>query len=81
MTLDNVVAQIDAEIRRLMQARSLLAGLAVKGATKKPAKQKAVKAAKKAGKRKISAAGRKAIAAAQRKRWAAIKAAKSKVPF
>jgi hypothetical protein len=74
MAMNNIVAQIDAEIARLQQARKLLANL---GITATQAGRKAVKAAAKAKprkKRRISAEGRKRIAEAQRKRWAAQRA-------
>jgi hypothetical protein len=75
MAIDSILAQIDAEIARLTQARSLLANLgtvsiAVAGhvTTEAPAK------AKKKKKRVLSPEARKKIADAQRKRWAAQKA-------
>jgi hypothetical protein len=80
MAIDSILAQIDAEIARLTQARALLSNLGtvtvasveVK-ATKSPAKSKRKK------KRVLSPEARKRIADAQRKRWAAHKAkAKSK---
>ncbi|MGA2277610.1 MAG: hypothetical protein ABSG00_08395 [Terracidiphilus sp.] len=87
MTIDSILAQIDAEIAKLTQVRSLLAstGKAASKATAHVAKKakkaaKAVKAAPavKAGKtkkrRKLSAEARQRIADAQRKRWAAQKA-------
>jgi hypothetical protein len=73
MAIDSILTQIDSEIARLQQARTLLSNLGTvatsagrntaKAATAKPAK-----------KRKISAEGRKRIAEAQRKRWAAQRA-------
>jgi hypothetical protein len=70
MAIDSILAQIDAEIARLTQARSLLANIAVAGhvTTEAPAK------AKKKKKRVLSPEARKKIADAQRKRWAAQKA-------
>ena len=67
MTLDNILASIDAEIARLMNVRDLLTEVTTKasegsnGAT--PRKR-----------RKLSPASRKRIADAQRKRWAKQKA-------
>ena len=76
MAIDSILVQIDAEIARLTQARSLLAhigevtGKAIERKTQKlPAK---VKKAKKT--RTLSPEARKRIADAQRKRWAARKA-------
>lgn len=75
MAMDTVIAQIDAEIARLNQVRSLLAsagktsvGIHNSKAKRAPAKTKTRK------KRVLSAAARKRIADAQRKRWAAQKA-------
>jgi len=74
MANESILALIDAEIARLTQVRSLLAGIG-----KVPAKlteRKATKtAAKKTKKRRVlSPEARKRIADAQRKRWAAQKA-------
>jgi hypothetical protein len=73
MAIDPILAQIDAEIARLTQARSLLANLgtvalAEPNTTKSPVKAKTKK------KRVLSPEARKRIADAQRKRWAAQKA-------
>ena len=76
MAIDSILAQIDAEIARLTQVRSLLASASTVSAkitalkvAKAPAKVKAQ------GKKKrvLSAEARKRIADAQRKRWAAQK--------
>ena len=85
MAIDNIIAQLDAEISRLKQVRNLLSATgkveakisAVKSKTTKTAKTKAVKKTPKAKgvvKRVLSPEARKAIADAQRKRWAAQKA-------
>jgi hypothetical protein len=73
MAIDTILAQIDEEIARLTQVRSLLAGpgssassLSGRKAKKAPAK------AKKS--RVLSPEARKRIADAQRKRWAAQRA-------
>jgi hypothetical protein len=67
MTIDKILASIDAEIAQLKQARALLSGDGTKKrATAAPIRKR----------RKMSAAGRKRIADAQRKRWAKQKAAK-----
>jgi hypothetical protein len=71
MTIDSILAEIDAEIGRLTQARNLLASAgAGKSATKKSSAKKAAKTRKK---RVLSPEARKRIADAQRKRWAAQK--------
>jgi hypothetical protein len=62
MTLDNIIASIDAEIARFTKARALLADSPTKGTPPKS--------------RKLSPAARKRIADAQRKRWAKQKAGK-----
>lgn len=74
MGIDSILAEIDAEIARLTEARALLAGMG--SATPAAAKGKAAnKAAKKTGKkRELSPEARKRIADAQRKRWAAQRA-------
>ena len=74
MATDSILALIDAEIARLTQVRSLLAGIgkvAVK-ATERKAKKAPAKKSKK--RRVLSPEARKRIADAQRKRWAAHKA-------
>ncbi|HEX4322927.1 MAG TPA: hypothetical protein VHZ52_18580 [Acidobacteriaceae bacterium] len=81
MAIDNIIAQLDAEISRLKQVRDLLSATgkveakitAVKGKTTRKARGKAPKA-KGAVKRVLSPEARKAIADAQRKRWAAQRA-------
>jgi hypothetical protein len=80
MAIDSILAQIDAEIARLTQARSLLANLGtVTDALPEPKGNKLPVKAKRRKKRVLSPEARKRIADAQRKRWAAQKAkAKSK---
>jgi hypothetical protein len=83
MAIDSILAQIDEEISRLTQVRSLLATtgkVAVKVTAKvaKAAKAAKVAPAAKAKKRRVlSPEARKRIADAQRKRWAAQKAKKA----
>jgi hypothetical protein len=84
MAIDNIIAQLDAEIARLKQVRNLLSETgkveakisAAKVSPVKKTKGKAVAApkAKPGAKRVLSPEARKAIADAQRKRWAAQKA-------
>ena len=73
MSIESIIAEIDAEIARLTHVRSLLAGSAKVASTvsNKAAKKNAGKSQKK---RVLSAEARKRIADAQRKRWAAQKA-------
>jgi hypothetical protein len=73
MSIESILAEIDAEIARLTQVRSLLAGSrsnssssSVNKSTKGPGKRRK--------KRVLSPEARKRIAEAQRKRWAAQKA-------
>ncbi len=77
MSIESILAEIDAEIARLTQVRSLLAGsgkVASAGSGRKTTKT-ATKARKK---RVLSPEARKRIADAQRKRWAAQKAKSKK---
>lgn len=60
----DIIAELDSEIARLTQARTLLSGEGTK-AKAVPAKTR----------RKLSAKARKAIADAQRKRWAKVRKA------
>jgi hypothetical protein len=83
MSFENLVAEIDAEISRLTQAKQLLTGGSVTPAKRGPGRPPvtasiAVKPAKK--KRKMSAAGKARIAAAQKARWAKVNAAKAAKP-
>jgi hypothetical protein len=78
--VSRIIAEIDAQILKLQQARTLLAGttqLATKGPGRPKGRKAAVKVAaapapKKAiaRKRKLSPEGRKRIADAMKKRWA-----------
>ena len=82
MAITDVIAQIDAEIAKLQQAKTLLSGLpdavvvAKSGRRGRPKGSKnAVKVAAPAktaakAKRKLSPEGRKAIAEAMKRRWA-----------
>jgi hypothetical protein len=77
--MTDVIAQIDAEIAKLQQAKALLGGpIAAKSGRGRPkgsknsapvVKAAPAKAARKA-KRKLSPEGRKAIADAMKRRWA-----------
>ena len=74
MSIETIIAEIDAEIARLTQVRSLLAGsrrISPSGAGRKTSKGSSKK-------RVLSADARKRIADAQRKRWAAQKAKSKK---
>jgi hypothetical protein len=77
MSIESILAEIDAEIARLKEVRSLLAGsgsVVSTNAARKSGKPP-VKARKR---RKLSAEARKRIADAQRKRWAAQRAKSKK---
>jgi hypothetical protein len=81
MALKDILSEIDAEIARLQQAKSLLAGsgtpAAKRGWPKKSAL--AVSSAKPAKKkRNLSPEGRARIAEAVKRRWAAQKAKQNK---
>ena len=73
MSIESILAEIDAEIARLKQVRALLAGSGKVATTftERRAKKTTGRASKK---RVLSAEARKRIADAQRKRWAAQKA-------
>jgi hypothetical protein len=73
MAIDTILAQIDEEIARLTQVRSLLAGASASSISGRKAKKAPAKAKKS---RVLSPEARKRIADAQRKRWAAQRAKK-----
>ncbi len=75
MEVSGIIAQIDAQIAKLQQARALLAGTTTgqTGRGRPKGSKNGAKAAatpKKATKRKLSPEGRKRIADAMKKRWA-----------
>lgn len=80
MEVSRIIAEIDAQISKLQQARTLLAGttqIATKVSGRRKGGKVAVKAATAAApkkatarKRKLSPEGRKRIADAMKKRWA-----------
>lgn len=73
MSIETIITEIDAEIARLTQVRSLLAGSRSLNSSR--AVNKVGKGTtRKRKKRVLSAEARKRIADAQRKRWAAQKA-------
>jgi len=76
MSIETILAEIDAEIARLTQVRSLLAGSRTISSPR--ARGKASPATRGKRKRVLSADARKRIADAQRKRWAAQKAKSKK---
>jgi hypothetical protein len=72
MEVSSIIAEIDAQILKLQQARALLSGTAVKTG-KGPGRPKGSKNEKPAvvvRKRKLSPEGRKRIAEAMKRRWA-----------
>ena len=74
MAINSILAQIDSEIAKLTQVRSLLAGTGkVASKVTKPKTKKAPAKAKTRKKRVLRAEARKRIADAQRNRWAALK--------
>lgn len=72
MSIETIVQEIDAEIARLVQVRSLLASTGKVAA--KLASVKVGKTPKTRKKRVLSPEARKRIADAQKKRWAAVHA-------
>jgi hypothetical protein len=80
MKIDEILSQIDAEIKRLTEARDLVAGAAI-GRVSRSARKSGLAAPKPRAvrrKRVISPEGRARIAAAQKLRWAKQKRAKEK---
>jgi hypothetical protein len=77
MSIETILAEIDAEIAILTQVRSLLAGSRSVSSTS-GTRSKTAPASKARRKRVLSAEARKRIADAQRKRWAAQKAKSKK---
>jgi hypothetical protein len=73
MNLNSIVADIDAEISRLQQARRLLAGVPVAVSKANRASGMVLESKKR---KRMSAAARAKISAAQKKRWAKTKSAK-----
>ena len=69
MEVTKILAEIDAQIEKLQQARELLSGLSNIG-TKGPGRPKGSKSAKPGKKRKLSPEGRKRIQEAMKRRWA-----------
>lgn len=75
MEVSRIIAEIDAQISKLQQARELLSGISAK-ASKGPGRPKGSKNAKAAAKtaapskRRLSPEGRKRIADAMKRRWA-----------
>ena len=75
MEVSRIIAEIDAQISKLQQARELLSGISAK-ASKGPGRPKGSKNAKAAAKtaapskRRLSPEGRKRIAEAMKRRWA-----------
>ena len=67
MEAKGIIAEIDAEIARLQQARALLSGVSVKA---KPGRPKGSANKPQRRKRVLSADARKRIADAQKRRWA-----------
>lgn len=70
MEVSRILAEIDAQIAKLQQARALLSGETVKRGPGRPKGVAVSKPAKKTAKRILSAEARKRIADAQRRRWA-----------
>ena len=77
METKQILAEIDAEILKLQQARSLLIGTAIKRGRGRP-KNAATAATEKMAKGTMSAAVRARISAAQKARWAKTKRASKK---
>lgn len=73
MEVSRIIAEIDAQISKLQQARALLAGTSAPAGRGRPKGSKNAASATpstKPRKRKLSAKGRKSISDAMKKRWA-----------
>ncbi len=68
MDVTRIIAELDAQISKLQQARALLAGVPIAKAG--PGRPKGSKNNTAKSKRNISPEGRKRIAEAMKKRWA-----------
>jgi hypothetical protein len=71
--VSRIIAEIDAQISKLQQARALLAGTtapAPRAGRGRPKGSKNASTATTPGKRKLSREGRKRISDAMKKRWA-----------
>lgn len=69
MEVTKIIAEIDAQIEKLQQARELLSGFAAAG-SKRPGRPKGSKNAQPGKKRKLSPEGRRRIQEAMKRRWA-----------
>jgi hypothetical protein len=67
--VNKIIAEIDAQIQKLQQARELLSGFAT-AAMKGPGRPKGSKNSGPARKRKLSPEGRRRIQEAMKRRWA-----------
>lgn len=88
MEVSKIIAEIDAQIVKLQQARVLLSGAGTEPSVRRPGRPKGSKntatstpaAPKKTTSRKLSPEGRKRIAEAMKRRWAERKKASAKTP-
>ena len=86
MEVSKIIAEIDAQIAKLQQARELLSGGETQTSARRPGRPKGSKnassaaqaAPKKATSRNLSPEGRKRIAEAMKRRWAERKKAPAK---
>lgn len=78
MAIESILAQIDAEIARLTQVRSLLVGSGKSANQATPQRRTQKPAAKSKRAHVLSPEARKRIADAQRRRWAAQKSKNKK---
>ncbi len=67
--VSRIIAEIDAQIAKLQQARELLAGVESVAVKTAPGKSQSKKPTPNAGKRKLTPEGRKRIAEAMKRRW------------
>lgn len=69
MQVSRIIAEIDAQIEKLQQARTLLAGAESVAAKTSPGRPKGSKKSTATAKRKLSPEGRRRIAEAMKRRW------------
>ncbi|QNI38065.1 hypothetical protein [Edaphobacter albus] len=70
MEVTRIIAEIDAQIKKLQQARALLAGASQPARSNRGRPKGSSNTAPRQKKRKLSPEGRKRIADAMKKRWA-----------
>lgn len=78
MNTENIISQIDAEISRLQQAKTILAGISTSKLVGRSSGSNIKTITAKPDKRGMSAEGKAKIAKAQKARWAKVRKAAKK---